>query len=117
MYYTTSLTAPPSDLKKIKIGLVDTCTGIVYFVEEGLHEILAREICEDRDYDWRCDGKFVSAVDYLLEKHEFIKLSNYGQGNTFRCLPVASTGKKNSKNIREWLECLTGMLNLRADLY
>lgn len=117
MYHATSLTAPPSDLKKVKIGLVDTSKDRVYYVEEGLHEVLAREICKDRSYDWECNGKYYSAVDYLLERHDFIKLSNYGEGNTFRCLTVESKSHKGSKRLRDWLECLTGMLGLRQDFY
>lgn len=117
MYRVSLLTAPPADLRKIKIGLVDTGKGIVCFVEEGLHEVLAREICEDRNYDWRCDGRFVSAVDYLLEEQEFIKLSNYGQDNIFRCLTAAGKCLKKSKNLSEWMECLKCTLSLRADLY
>lgn len=117
MYYTASLTATVSDLKGIKIGLVDTCLAEVYYFQDGLHEVLAREICENRGYDWECGGEFISAVDYLLEKQEFIKLSNYGEGNVFRCFTVAGESKRKSKSICEWLECLTSMLSLRVDEY
>lgn len=112
-----SLDAPASHLKKIKVGLVDTENEKIYYLEKGLHEVLAREICEDRLYDWKCNGKYYSAVDYLLEKKYFIKLSNYGESDFFKCLTVETTSHKSSKSLREWLECLTGMLNLKPDFY
>lgn len=86
MYCKLSLTADRSELRKIKVGLVDTrLNQVLYYEDTGLHEILAREICQDRGYDWREYGN-VSAVDYLLERAEFLKLSNYGEGISYRYL-------------------------------
>lgn len=116
MYHSMSLTAGRSELQKIKIGLVDTRSDEVLYYEDGLHEVLAREICQDRGYDWRMYGN-ISAVDYLLEKAEFIKLSNYGEGISYRYIGAEEKAMKRSKPVREWFWLLAGHLMIRQDVY
>lgn len=117
MYYQLSLTADHSELRRIKVGLVDTRSNQVFYYEDGgLHEILAREICQDRGYDWRIYGN-VSAVDYLLERAEFLKLSNYGEGVSYRYLGAEKKAMRRSKPVREWLWLLCNRLMIRPDIY
>lgn len=116
MYYSMSLTAGRVKLQEIKIGLVDTRSNEVLYYEDGLHEVLAREICQDRGYDWREYGN-ISAVDYLLERAEFIKLSNYGEGVSYRYIGAEAKAMKRSKPVREWLWLLCSHLMMRPDVY
>lgn len=116
MYNTMSITESQSKLRNIKIGLVDTYSEKVYYIQEGLHENLARDICLNKGYNWRDGGNFYSAVDYLLEKRDYVKISNYGSGNVFRCLNVPKKCKR-KKSVSSWLDYLASVIGLRVDEY
>lgn len=84
------------------------------YVTEGLHEELAREICEQNNWEWRAQGMY-SAVDYLLQKKAFIKVSNYGD----QCFRYVAMGKRfiRNKRVIDNAEYITNLFNLRLEMY
>ncbi len=116
MYQESIANIERNDLFKIPVGLLRSDDGMLFFYsEKQLHEILAREICADLNKDFQKEG-YISAVDFLLEKEGFIKLSNYGEGKHFRCV-TAYNKAMNQKSVKEWFEIITSSLNLRPDVY
>ena len=77
---------------------------------DGLHESLAREICESRGYEWRKKG-WICAADYLLSEKGYIKVSNYSSEH----FHYVQYGKKfeRVKRIRENAELVSAILNLK----
>lgn len=78
-----------------RIGFVDPATKEKFLRDKGLHEVLAREICELRRYNWR--ENYLSAVDYLLEVKEFVKIANYGKPHNY--VAVIKTASKTALNV------------------
>lgn len=85
--------------------------GII-FKTENLHEVLAREICED--YSWTWEDKFYSAADFLLTEKNFVKVSNYGPGRAFRCVMIHSSCESNVENMAYWI---ADIFNLRVERF
>lgn len=116
MYQENIANIEKEDLFKIPVGLLRSDDGMLFFYpKRELHEILAREICSEFNKDFQKAG-YISAVDFLLEKEGFIKLSNYGTGKSFRCI-TAHSKAMHRKSVREWFEIITSSLNLRPDVY
>lgn len=116
MYQENIANIEKEKLFKIPVGLLRSDDGMLFFYsEKQLHEILAREICVNLNKDFQKEG-YISAVDFLLEKEGFIKLSNYGEGDYFRCVTVCNTAM-NQKSVKEWFKIITSSLNLRPDVY
>ena len=69
-----------------EIGFLNPNNRKEYF-GTGLHETLARDICEEESYDWQGAGYF-SAVDYLLEQKGFIKVANKGFPHNYVALVI-----------------------------
>lgn len=117
MYQENIANIEKEDLVKIPVGLLRSDDGMLFFYSErDLHEILAREICTALNKDFQKEG-YVSAVDFLLEKEGFIKLSNYGEGSHFSCVTVCNKAMMNQKSVKEWFKIITSSLNLRPDVY
>lgn len=77
------------------------------YVTAGLHEALARIICQEKGYNW---SDYVSAADYLLKERGFIKVSNYST-KEFRYVQYGEKYQR-SKKIRETAEFISSLLRI-----
>lgn len=85
------------------------------FSTNGLHEELAREICDKNHWtEWR--KTYVSAADYLQEKHGFIKVSNYGDDEELHYVSM-SRRYENNRRVRDNAEFVKAVLKLRIDMF
>ncbi len=85
--------------------------GII-FKTENLHEVLAREICEENCWTWKND--FFSAADFLLTEKKFVKVSNYGPGRAFRCVMIHSSCGSEVEDTAYWI---ADIFNLRVERF
>lgn len=76
---------------------------------DGLHEGLARKICIDNNWKW----PGVSAEDFIITEHKYIKYSNYSES----CFRYVAVSEKASKEIIENACFLADYFNLRIEWY
>lgn len=100
-----------ADMKKFEKFFVDQ-SGEIYSTDD-LHERLAREICEEKNWKWNLPG-ICSAVDFLLKKKGFIKGSNYGE-SYFRYVAMSINFSSN-KHVVENAEYISQIFNLRIEI-
>ena len=81
------------------------------FSTTGLHEKLAREICEKRGWKWKESGHY-SAEEFIMEKG-FIKFSNYSQLRYVALSKKYYSDRKLTKNAF----FLAEMFNLKVEFY
>lgn len=92
-------------IREIKKAFISP-EGEVYETDEiGMHEIIARDICNENDWNP------VYAADYIIKKG-YIKISNY-KGHNFRYIAVGRKAIKR-KEVKDNLEFLNSVLGLKV---
>lgn len=96
---------PKDAIREIKKAFISP-EGQVYATDEiGMHEIIARDICNENDWNP------VYAADYIIKKG-YIKISNYNDLK-FRYIAVGSKAIKR-KEVKDNLEFLKSVLGLKV---
>lgn len=81
----------------------------------GLHEQLARDICEEHRWNWRSEVGIFSAEDFLMHKKGFVKVSNYSD-KAFRYIAMSKNYIRNKKVVDN-AEYVGAIFNLRIEIY
>lgn len=85
------------------------------FSTEGLHETIAREICDSEKWDWR--SKSVSADEFLQEYKGYVKVANYDYGECqFRYVSMNKKFIRN-KRVIDNADFIASVLNLKIEVY
>lgn len=82
------------------------------FRTDSLHEVLAREICEENSWTWK--NNFFSAADFLLAEKKYVKVSNYGPGKAFRCVMIHSSC---GSEVEDMAYFVADIFNLRIETF
>ena len=85
------------------------------FSTEGLHEELARKICDSKRWNWRAEN--FSADEFLQENKGFVKVANYRYGEyEFKYVSMSKKFIRN-KRIVDNADFISTVLKLKIEIF